>query len=182
MEEFLLALLLRYPALRSQAGALAPEEFWQAEHRALFEAWRSTPDIESLRLALPEELRPRLERLLAKDLPVYEGRALDEAFADCVRRLRWRRLSAAKRASTATLIELGLREEMSAVVERARRLREQPVGGPDTVLVTDPQARQEDPAIALVHDVELGRRLHQAATQRHQVQSDIDPPPSDERS
>jgi len=159
-EEFCLALLLRHPELRREGMALSSDLFLLGEHRAVFTAWHETPDLDSIRQALPEELHLHLERILRRDLPVVEGSLLLEAFQDCVRRIELRRLSAAKRASTAALANVEAREEVSAAVEEAHALLQDQADTP----AAERDSHRSELAVALVEDMEVGRRLHQPHT------------------
>ncbi len=158
-EEFCLALLLRHPALRRSGLALGSELFLLGEHRAIFDAWRETPEPEKISKALPAEIQPHLDRILGQRLPLLEGTELEEALQDCVRRIEFRRLSAAKRASTAALASFEARDEVSAAVEEAHALLQDadPAGSGST----QSDSRRSEIATALVEDMEVGRRLHQ---------------------
>ena len=161
-EEFCLALLLRHSDLRHEGAALSPDIFLLGEHRAIFTAWHETPDPESLRRALPEELHPRLESIMQRNLPYLEGAQIREALRDCVRRIEFRRLSAAKQASTAALADFDSQEEVQAAVREAYAL----LGGRDRpdeehTPSAGGDSRQSEKAITLVEDMEVGRRLHQ---------------------
>ena len=161
-EEFCLALLLRHLELRSEGTALSPELFLLSQHRAIFAAWRETPDLESTRAALPVELHPYLEQFLQRDMPFLEGTQLREAFQDCVRRIEFRRLSAAKQASSAALADLNVREDLRVTIEEALALlddKQRMDLGPATSGEGDTERSEQ--AIALVEDMEVGRRLHQ---------------------
>ncbi len=192
-EEFLLALLLRYPQLRPEGDALSPDFFAQGEHRAVFLAWLDETNHDALRRAVPEELRPRLEQIMGRNVPVLEGSRLVEAFQDCVRKIELRRLSAAKRASTASLTDPDAREDMRAVVEEARALAQAlravasgdppgrepdeeapPDAEPPTPAEGDPRLREL--AAALVQDTELGRRLHRAVSNPRRQPAQAPPP------
>ena len=164
-EEYCLALLLRYPELRPEGDALSPEVFLLAEHRAIFVAWREASDRESLRRALPEELHAHIEQIAEKELPYLEGSQLRKAFEDCVRRIKFRRLSAAKQASTAALAEPDAQEGMGAVAEKAHAVWE---AGADQERppVAEDDKRAWELAIAVVEDMEAGRRLHEASSTR----------------
>ena len=170
-EEYCLALLLRYPELRPEGDALSPEVFLLAEHRAIFAAWREASDRESLLRALPEELHPQIERIAEKELPYLEGSQLGEAFKDCVHRIEFRRLSAAKQASTAALAEPDAQEGMDAVAEKARVVWE---AGADRerAPVAEDDKRAWELAVAVVEDMEAGRRLHEASPTRASPQNE----------
>ena len=152
-EEFCLALLLRHLELRPEGTALSPELFLLSQHRAIFAAWRETPDLESIRKALLDELHPSLERILQRDVQFLEGTRLRDALQDCVRRIERSRLSAAKQASSAALADPEEQEDMSAVAEKANAILE----GSSS---TDGDTRTLRKAIASVQDMEMGQRLH----------------------
>ncbi len=178
-EEFCLSLLLRYPELRPEGAALSPELFLMGECRAIFEAWRGTEDAESMRQALPQELLPHLERITNKDVPFFEGSRLREAFQDCVRRIESRRLSAAKQASTAALTDPDAQGDIGAVVEKAKAVWQAGAGMvPEGTPSAEDDARIWELAIAMVDDMETGRRLHQvpSAQPRQESPQDEDTP------
>ncbi|MDP3768973.1 MAG: DNA primase, partial [Dehalococcoidia bacterium] len=118
-EEYCLALLLRHAELRPEGMELHGDIFLLAEHRAIFEAWRTTPDIDAIRSQLSADLQPHLEPIIHKDLPVFEGSRLHEAFADCVRRIELRRLSQAKQVSAAALTDPDVQAFMGPALEEA---------------------------------------------------------------
>jgi len=173
-EEFCLALLLRHPELRAQGVDFSPELLLFGEHRAIFAAWRDSPDLDTLRDALPEEVHPHLDRILARDLPVLEGAPLQDALRDCVRRIEIRRLLAAKQASASQLADPEAREEMGAAVEEAHLLWE----GGDRGAGPDDASHRQQLAAALVDDMERGHRLHEA--RRGAQQHDSPTPPREE--
>jgi DNA primase len=179
-EEFLLALLLRSPELRDEGSALPSDLFALGEHRAIFQAWLDETNFDTLRDALPEELHAHLARITGRNIPVLEGSALFDAFRDCVRKIELRRLTAAKRASTATLTDPETREDMRAVVEEARALAESRTeAGPVESIPAEGDPRLRELAAALVHDTELGRRLHQATAMPRANQPVQASPPED---
>lgn len=104
-EEFLLALLLQYPHLRRSGVDVPPRLLWESANQAVLEVLRTAEEIEDVKDAVPEELRPHLERLLNRRLPPFDGRQAGEALVDCVRRLERRQLAAEKQAMTALLAE-----------------------------------------------------------------------------
>ena len=173
-EEFLLALLLRHPELRPQGQEISSNVFLLSEHRAVYNAWLETSELESIRAAITEDIEPQLDRVLARDLPSLEGPELRAALEDCVRRIEWRRLSAAKRASTAALTEPTVQPYMSAAVEEAITLQ-------DTDITTQHpapsagDAKMLELAASLVEDQEMGRRLHNAAGMNASQQPDPAP-------
>ncbi len=179
-EEFLLALLLRYPELRPEGAALSPELLVLAEHRAILAAWQEARDLESVRRELPEELQTHLERVLNRDIPYMEGSRLREALADCVRRIEFRRLSAAKQASTATLAERVADKDVGALVEEARVLWERHgATTPEEMASAEGVAEASELAMALVEDMETGRRLHGTPAESRPGDA-VSEPPQDE--
>ena len=173
-EEFCLALLLHHEGLRRAGLGLSTELFLLGEHRAIFEAWREKPAPDVIGRTLPVEIQPHLERILGRRLPHLEGAELEKALQDCVRRIEFRRLSAAKRASAAALASFEARDEVSAAVEEAHALLQDTSpggGGP-----AQGDSRQSEIATALVEDMEVGRRLHQAPSSHASKQPREFPP------
>ena len=163
-EEFCLAMLLRYPELRSEGMALSPDIFSLGEHRALYQAWRESLNLDDIREALPDELHSYVDRILQRDVPFLETSRLREAFEDCIRRIDRRRLSQAKQASTAALSEPDLQPYMSAAVEVATVLQEARSGErPDRAAGSTGDPRAHELAASLLEDEEMGQKLHQAA-------------------
>ncbi|MBI4570712.1 MAG: DNA primase [Chloroflexi bacterium] len=166
-EEFCLALLLRNGALRHEGEALRAEVFVLGEHRAIFEAWRATPNLDALRAALPDDVLPRLNALLELDLPIFEGAKLNEALQDCVAKIERDRLRQAMLASAAALAEPDAQEHMKAAVEEAFSRQANQTGNMVPSSPSPPaDERVAELAVRLVEDDELGRRLHQAALRR----------------
>lgn len=148
-EEFLLALLLRYPELRPEGMALPPELLWESENRHLLEAWRQTEEgPDALRQALPEELAPHLERVLSRRLPEFDLKAARAALADCRRRLERRQLEAEKQASAALLASQEEELGPSALAQAA-------------VSATEAKDERVQEAVRLhIRDMEMGLKLH----------------------
>ena len=74
-EETCLALLVRYPNLRSQGLALGEDVFVGSENRQVFEAWReSEPEARPRAERCRRSCAPHLERIAARDLPPYDPR------------------------------------------------------------------------------------------------------------
>ena len=147
-EEFLLALLLRFPELR-EAGLELPEGlFWGAANRELLTAWKRSPELETVKEALPEELEGQLERLVMWRLPDYPPKDAQRALLDCRQRLERRLVEAEKRASAALLADREEEMGASALAEAA-------------ALDSDTEDEMVREAID-VHrkDVETGLRLH----------------------
>ncbi|TMG00886.1 MAG: hypothetical protein E6I03_10315 [Chloroflexi bacterium] len=125
-EEFLLALLLRYPALREDALGVREELLWNSENRALLAAWKGTAEaiegtshIEGVKNAVPVELWPHLERLTLRKMPEFDAKQARDAFADCVQRLVRRGLEAEKQATGAVFAEREAEVGASVLAEAA---------------------------------------------------------------
>jgi len=151
-EEYILALLIRHPELRSKGEQSGPDVFLLSEHRAIFDAWLETDDLESLRQNIGPDLESYLERILARDLPALEGADLEAALQDCIRKIEKDRLRLAKRASTAALTEPDMQPLMSAALKAL--LDESGEGDTEALGL----------ATTLVEDQEMGRRLHGTVT------------------
>ncbi|HEV8573288.1 MAG TPA: DNA primase, partial [Dehalococcoidia bacterium] len=77
-EEYLLALLMRYPSLREDGLEVSEDLLWSGEHRALFSIWKdnsfgehSDDGTEDVNNDVPMELRPYVERLSLRKLPDF---------------------------------------------------------------------------------------------------------------
>ena len=169
-EEFLLALLFRYPELRPEGAGLPPELFVLEEHRAIFSAWRETVDLDAMRRAVHQTLLPNVDRIRSKTPPVYEGARLEAAFRDCVRRIEFRRLSAAKQASTAALSEPEVQQELNVAVKGAYAQLY-----PDATEAVERDSRASEMTSVWVEDMEAGKRLHQSSPARTQTEGDSPP-------
>ncbi|MGB6895726.1 MAG: DNA primase [Dehalococcoidia bacterium] len=160
-EEFCLALLLRHPDLRERGLALSPELLTMAENRELLEAWRQEPHVDALRQGLLEELREQFERILEKDLPLYEPRELALAFDDCVWRMEQRKLALEKQVSASLLAEDEKEAGSERLVEIAHQVWQSGTppedGTPDGAL---------EAGAMLVEDTKRGSRIHQRLIQR----------------
>jgi DNA primase len=169
-EEFCLALLLHYPDLREKGLALSPELFTMAENRGLLEAWQRTSDLVELRESLVEDLRGHLERILEKDLPVYELRQLTPAFDDCVWHLEQQRLWLGKRATGSLVAE-------SEVEAGSMRMAE--IAGEAWQSGSLPHVEVQDAAVdaasIFIRDTEQGDQVHRRLIQRRR--KDIHGPP-----
>ncbi|MFQ6020283.1 MAG: toprim domain-containing protein, partial [Dehalococcoidia bacterium] len=156
-EEFLLALLLRYPSLREEGVALDESLLWQVENRELLAAWRQTPDVDSLREALSPDLQPHLARLLERRLPDFGQSQAQAALQDCLWRLVRRRLEMEKQATTASLAAQEQEVGPVPLAEVATNLWQ---GRQDLALHDETLAQA---AARLRRDLEAGLRLHATA-------------------
>jgi DNA primase len=118
-EEFLLALLLRYPELRADGLEVRDDLLWESANRHVLASWKRVSELEAVKKELPLELEPYLERLFVRKMPAYDPAQARDALLDCILRLERRALEAEKQAVTA---ELANREEefgASALIEAA---------------------------------------------------------------
>jgi DNA primase len=147
-EEFLLALLLRFPELRDAGQDLPEGLFWGAANRELLSAWKHSPELDTVKEALPEELEGHLERLVMWRLPDYSARDAERALLDCRQRLERRLVEAEKRATGALLADREEEMGASALAEAAAS-------------EADTQDEMVKEAIDLHRkDVETGLKLH----------------------
>lgn len=145
-EDFLLALLLQYPELRPDGENIPEELLWESQSKLVLSIWKAAQDIESVKDAVPVELKSYLERLILWGLPISSEDAAAEALQNCVERLNERLLQAEKQAIAAQIA--ALQEET----------------GPSATESTDeavmPPTRSEELQQLLQRDMEIGRQLH----------------------
>ena len=96
-EEFLIALLLQHPQLRTNGLAVPEQLLWESENRQLLAAWKGSEGIDLVKGALPNELLPHLDRLIARKLPDFTPTEAQAALRDCRRRLEKRQFAAENR-------------------------------------------------------------------------------------
>jgi len=124
-EEFLLALLLRHPHLR-EAGLEVPEGLlWDSGAREILAAWKRTPDKDTVKEGLTEELNGQFERLVNWRLPEYGTKEAEVALADCRRRLERRETEAERQALASMLSEVEEELGASKLAEAAASEEEQ---------------------------------------------------------
>lgn len=145
-EGFLLALLLQYPHLRSEAGDFSPDSLWETESRQIYGEWLQHPDIESIKSALEIELMDYLERLILWRLPVSSEKEASDALKDCIRRLNKRQLEAKQQATAAQIADL--QETIGAHAISAAMLQ-------NSVGSVSPELEER-----LQEDVQIGSELH----------------------
>jgi DNA primase len=144
-EDFLLALLIQYPNLR-EIGISIPEDLlWEAQSKQVLEVWKQFDEVDSVKEALPVELKSYLERLILWKLPISSEENAGEALEDCIGKLHQRRLQAEKQAIAAQIADL--QEQMG------------PVGatGSDQ---TASGSLDEQLQHLLLRDMEIGHQLH----------------------
>ncbi len=118
-EEFLLALLLRFPHLREAGLEVPPELLWESANREVLASWKQAPELDTVKESLPEELRGHLERLVTWRLPEFAAGELEAALADCLRRLEERQHRAQGQATAALLAAKEEELGASALAEAA---------------------------------------------------------------
>jgi DNA primase len=147
-EEFILALLLRYNELRTDALDISETLLWESENRQVLAALQRNLE-EDAKTALPPEIQPHFERLISRRLPPFDLKQAREALLDAVGNLQRRQVATEKRATSALLAE---REE-----ELGMPLVTQAVSQPVPELESE-EARE---LVELqLRDMETGLRLH----------------------
>ena len=155
-EDWLLALLLRYPALRPDGLSLPEEVFWDSANRQVLRAWKSSQDLAELQETLPEELHAHVESLISlwtRFDPAWDNDYGKRAFETTLRRLEERQLRAEKMARAAALAaqEEAAADRLSPLEEAVRSLRQG-------------EKAPTGPAALLIEDLELGLRLHRPSS------------------
>lgn len=92
LEDYALALLLRYPELREREDGLETDYFRRTENRELFTCLRSSITMEDVREQLDESLHEHLDGLSALPLSPTDLWPFEEAFGQAARRLQQRHL------------------------------------------------------------------------------------------
>ncbi len=147
-EEYIMAVLLRYPELRNDALEIPESLLWESENRQVLAAYQRN-DEKDLAIGLPPELQAHLERLNSRKLPPFDLRQAREALLDAVDKLQRRQITAEKRATSALLAEREDQLGSSAVA--------QVVTAPG--LESESEASRELVELQL-RDMETGLRLH----------------------
>jgi DNA primase len=146
-EEFVIALLLRYPELRQEALDISEDLLWESENRQVFAAYKRHPELDGVETELPQELAAHFERLSSKKLPPFDLKQAREALLDSLGKLEKRQLEIEKRATASLLAtreeELGSR----AFAEAMEDGEEQDNGTGELVTLQ-------------LQDMETGLRLH----------------------
>ncbi|HUS83019.1 MAG TPA: DNA primase [Dehalococcoidia bacterium] len=164
-EETCLALLMRYPHLRSQGQALSGDLFDDTLNRQILEAWRETgPEHELLEAVSDDSLRQRLEHIVARNLPPYDSGQAERALATCTERLKKGRIRDEKRVRNWEIAEREQRLGAGRLVEHARKLMRSEAPSQD--LSEDATAGAE----IVVRDMEAGLELHEKKSPREEQQ------------
>jgi DNA primase len=167
VEEYLLALLFRFPELR---GAEIPEPnalLTLSVHQGLYELWLQSPDNEALAALIPEELLPDYERILARYVPPLDEVSAENALAETIWKLQQRNIRRAKQVSADAIaeIEAAARQAGAQFAEVLAMLRqsEESLGDEDL----DQLAR------SYLEDYEKGLDLHQLMLERYPGQEPL---------
>ena len=159
-EEYLLALLLRYPELQADGLALSPDLLWYSENRQLLQAWQRSPDLEEMRQAVAAELQEHLQRIAAMNVPPFDQQGAKDALYDCLRRLEQRDLEAIAQANSAALAAREAEDGPASIEElevAAQALRS---GSPPEEIGSGEASPM---AALLLKDTEIGIRLHRSS-------------------
>ena len=162
-EEFCLALLFQVPEIANLTADLTDfneDLFSLSENRELFRRWqKGEPPTEETDQDDPWVLE-QYTKVLATRIPVRETSQAEEAFLDCVARLRTARMKFAKEASAMALAEgeAGAQSGQVASIARAR-LETGESKEADLDIQTDTLASQ------LLQDMEAGLRFHGQVTE-----------------
>jgi DNA primase len=124
VEEYCLALLLRYPEFKTHCQGLLAEYFENSENCEIFLVWQKVNDLASLREKLDTALHEYLDSLITKSLPSTTQTRPEEVMADCILRLREKSLrgEVAKRGEA-----LASEAESGGTVAELAKLEEQGV-------------------------------------------------------
>lgn len=125
LEEYCLALLLRYPEFTAIKEEVRPEYFQHMENRELFIKWHQSAELSSFRDSLDPPLQEYADQLLSRTLPTSVSQSEEErwhALTDCVLRLqeRWLRNLEAEREEA-----LLLEAERSGMAAQLLKLEEE---------------------------------------------------------
>jgi len=159
-EEYLLALLLRYPELQADGLALSPDLLWYSENRQLLQAWQRSPDLEEMRQAVAAELQEHLQRIAAMNVPPFDQQGAKDALYDCLRRLEQRDLEAIAQANSAALAAREA-EDGPASIEELEMAAQALRSGSSPEEIGSGEASQM--AALLVKDTEIGIRRHRSS-------------------
>jgi DNA primase len=98
-EEYCLTLLMQHPELKEQIEELSPDYFESSENREIFNAYKVTPDVVSLKEQVHPAIHEHLDAIINKSLPSNTNN-YEKKFIDCVQELtkKYYRNFEAKRA------------------------------------------------------------------------------------
>jgi DNA primase len=127
LEQYSLALLLQYPELKSESTELSPDYFENTENRELFEKWRHTDTLATLRNSLDSALQEYLDNLMSRVFPsiITENESVRrETIGECVTRLHERRLRTLRSQNEELL---AIEAEIGGTAAQLAKLEEQGV-------------------------------------------------------
>ena len=126
LEDYCLALLLRCPQLRSRMGELSAHDVKGAHRLLILKELQKGLSVEELGEQLEPELREYVDELLAMRMPNLDRGKAEQAWTDCLRRLRQRnlRLAVAARGLAVDARKPGWEEAIAPAVEEAGQLKE----------------------------------------------------------
>ena len=154
-EEHCLALLLRYPELRSEGLAVPVDLFGGTENREILRAWQQAVDMEEVAQMVPPELEAHFRRLSEASLPPFPPEVALERLRGAIGSLKKREMLREKELRGAAVAdreeERGLTEDELAAAAAAWQ-----AGSAAAEAVED-----MSPVAALLRDTEIGLRLHQ---------------------
>jgi len=159
-EEYLLALLLRYPELQADGLALSPDLLWYSENRELLQAWQRSPDLEEMRQAVAAELQEHLQRIAAMNVPPFDQQGAKDALYDCLRRLEQRDLEAIAQANSAALAAREAEDGPASIEELEVAAQALRLGSPPEEIGSGEASQM---AALLVKDTEIGIRRHRSS-------------------
>ena len=90
LEEYCLALILRYPDLREKGTAIPPDYFELSENRDIFTKWAICYTIEEVTGSLPIDLTEHFESLLNMEIPPLDIKERERALQEIANRLKER--------------------------------------------------------------------------------------------
>jgi hypothetical protein len=129
--------------------------FAGSENRQVFAAWRESENGDDLGEALPEELRPHLEHIIARRLPPYDAGQAERAFATCTDRLKRGKILYEKKARDSDVAEKEQKLGARRLLEHAQKAME------GEALPLDLPEDETAGVQALVRDMEAGLELHE---------------------
>ena len=92
MEEYVLALLIQNPELKSFHIQLSPEHFTVTENRETFKAWLDAETLDDFFINLESSLHENVDRIANKHIPLTGPSELFKAVIDSIKRMEERRL------------------------------------------------------------------------------------------
>jgi DNA primase len=127
LEQYTLALLLQYPELKSGSTELSPDYFENTENQELYEKWRHSDNLISLRNSLDSTLQEYLDNLISRAFPSIIAKnesVRRETIEDCVTRLQEKRLRTLRSQNEELL---AIEAEIGGTAAQLAKLEEQGV-------------------------------------------------------